>query len=576
MCKDDTPAAESTAASKNFIEQQIDADLAAGRNDRVHTRFPPEPNGYLHIGHAKSICLNFGLAAEYGGLFNLRFDDTNPAKEEQEYVDAIVDDVRWLGADWGDRLLHASDYFETLYEWSVELIKAGHAFVCEQNADQMRAARGTLTEPGEPSPFRGRSVEENLGLFARMRAGEFPDGARTLRAKIDMASPNINLRDPVMYRIKHLPHQRTGDAWNIYPSYDWAHGQEDAIEGITHSICTLEFENHRPLYDWFLDRLAELRLLPHHRPRQIEFARLNLTHTVMSKRKLLQLVQEKHVDGWDDPRMPTIRGLRRRGYTPEAIRAFCERIGVTKQNSTIDMLWLEDAAREHLNETALRRMAVLRPLKVVLTGYADGAPLPDGEETKLCHLDNHPQDPSRGTREVVLGREIWIERDDFMEDAPKKFFRLKPGGAVRLRGAGIAICDEVVKDGSGEVTELRCRFDPDTSAKFEDKKVKGTIHWVPAEECIDAEVRLYDHLFEAENPDKADEGKTFLDNLNLASLEIVVAKLEPCLADAEPGERFQFERLGYFYADPIDSVGDAPVFNRTVTLRDTWGKEASK
>lgn len=566
----------SAAASKNFIEVQIDADLASKRNTHVHTRFPPEPNGYLHIGHAKSICLNAGVARSYDGKFNLRFDDTNPAKEEQEYVDAIIDDVRWLGADWEDRLCHASDYFGTLYDWAVELIKAGHAFVCDQNAEAMRESRGTLTEPGESSPFRDRSVEENLDLFARMKAGEFADGAKTLRAKIDMASPNVNLRDPVMYRIKHVPHQRTGDAWSIYPAYDWAHGQEDAIEGITHSICTLEFENHRPLYDWYLDRLTELKRLPTHRPRQIEFARLNLTYTVMSKRKLLQLVQEGHVDGWDDPRMPTIRGLRRRGFTSEAVRAFCERIGVTKQNSTIDRLWLEDAVRDHLNETAQRRMGVLRPLKVTITGYADGTPLPEADDLKVCELDNHPQDPSQGKREVPLTREIWIERDDFMEEAPKKFFRLKPDGAVRLRGAGIAIFGEMIKDDAGEVVEVRCTFDPDTTAKFNDKKVKGTIHWVPATECLDAEVRLYDHLFNTEDPDKTEEGKTFLDHLNPGSLEIVIAKLEPSLSEAEPGERFQFERLGYFYADPIDSVVEAPVFNRTVTLRDTWGKEVKK
>lgn len=571
---------EETPDAKNFIELQIDADLAAGRNTHVHTRFPPEPNGYLHIGHAKSICLNAGVARTYSGQFNLRFDDTNPAKEEQEYVDAIIDDVRWLGADWEDRLCHASDYFETLYGWAVELIKAGHVFVCDQNAEEMREGRGTLTEPGTPSPFRERTVEENLDLFARMKAGEFADGAKTLRAKLDMASPNVNLRDPVMYRIKHLTHQRTGDTWSMYPAYDWAHGQEDAIEGITHSICTLEFENHRPLYDWYLDRLEELKLLPNPRPRQIEFARLNLTYTVMSKRKLLQLVTEGHVAGWDDPRMPTICGLRRRGYTSEAVRAFCERIGVTKQNSMIDMLWLEDAVREHLNETAQRRMAVLRPLKVTITGYADGTPLPEGD-LKICELDNHPQDPLQGKREVPLTREIWIEQDDFMEDAPKKFFRLKPDGAVRLRGAGIAIFQEMIKDDSGEVVEVRCLLDPDTSAKFNEKKVKGTIHWVPADECIDAEVRLYDHLFATDNPDgsskdEADSGKTFLDHLNPASLEIVIAKLEPSLADAEPGERFQFERLGYFHADPIDSVVEAPVFNRTVTLRDTWGKEAGR
>ena len=586
MSKDDAPAGETNdspnegaPASRNFIQQQIDPDLAESRYPFVCTRFPPEPNGYLHIGHAKSICLNHGLAAEYAGpegaRFHLRFDDTNPAKEEIEYVDAIMDDVRWLGADWGERLFHASDYFDTLHDWAVALIKAGHAFVCDLTADEMREHRGTLTEPGKPSPFRDRGVEENLDLFARMKAGEFADGAKTLRAKIDMASPNVNLRDPVMYRIKHASHQLTGDKWCLYPSYDFTHGQSDAIEGITHSICTLEFENHRPLYDWFLDRLEELKLLPHHRPRQIEFARLNLTYALTSKRKLLQLVTEGHVSGWDDPRMLTIRGLRRRGYTPESLRRFCERVGVTKQNSTIDMLWLEDSVREHLNETAPRRMAVLRPLKLVLTGYADGSPLPEGV-VKSCSLDNHPKDPAQGAREVPLTRELWIEQEDFMEDAPKKFFRLKPDGAVRLRGAGIAKCHEVVKDASGAVTELRCTFDPDTTALVDGKKVKGTIHWVPAEGCLDAQVRLYDHLFRTENPGEVAEGGTFLDNLNPSSLETVTAKLEPALAEAAPGDRFQFERVGYFFADPIDSQPTAPVFNRTVTLRDTWGKVAGK
>ncbi|TWT42938.1 glutamine--tRNA ligase/YqeY domain fusion protein [Botrimarina hoheduenensis] len=571
---------ETPTASRHFIQQQIDADLAAGRVKHVHTRFPPEPNGYLHIGHAKSICLNFGLAKEYAGpegpRFNLRFDDTNPAREEQEYVDAIMDDVRWLGADWESRLYHASDYFETHYGWAVELIKAGHAYVCDQTAEQVRETRGTLTEAGTPSPYRGRSVEENLDLFKRMRGGEFADGAKTLRAKIDMSAANVNLRDPVMYRIKHTSHQRTGDAWCLYPAYDWAHGQGDAMEGITHSICTLEFENHRPLYDWYLDRLQALKLLPGERPRQIEFARLNLTYTVMSKRKLLQLVQEKHVAGWDDPRMPTLRGLRRRGYTAESIRAFCERIGVTKQNSTIDMLWLEDAVRDHLNETAPRRMAVLRPLKLVLTGYADGSALPPSDSVKVCKLDNHPQHPELGSRSVPLTRELWIEQDDFMEDAPKQFFRLKPGGAVRLRGAGMAICQEVIKDATGEVVELRCVFDPDTTALVEGKKVKGTIHWVPVEGSVEAEVRLYDHLFGVEEPDRAPEGETFLHNLNKHSLERLTAKLEPDLATACAGESYQFERIGYFFVDPIDSRAGAPCFNRTVTLRDTWGKVADK
>ncbi|TWT33458.1 Glutamine--tRNA ligase [Posidoniimonas corsicana] len=573
-----TPTGDNPAdkpASRNFIQQIIDADIAAGKHQAadIHTRFPPEPNGYLHIGHAKSICLNAGLAREYGGKFNLRFDDTNPVKEEQEYVDAIMDDVRWLGGDWEDRLRHASDYFDTLYDWAVALIKAGKAFVCDLNAEQMREHRGTLTEPGKESPYRSRTVEENLDLFAQMKAGKFKDGEKTLRAKIDMASSNINLRDPVMYRIKHAHHQRTGDKWCIYPSYDYTHGQSDALEGITHSICTLEFENHRPLYDWCLDQLNELGLLPEGRPRQIEFARLNLTYTVMSKRKLLQLVTEKHVSGWDDPRMPTIRGLRRRGYTSQAIRAFCERIGVAKFNSTIDMLWLEDALREHLNEVALRRMAVLRPLKVVLVDEG-GKPLTG--DIKTCSIANHPQDPAQGEREVTLGPVLYIEQEDFMEDAPKKFFRLKPGGPVRLRGAAIIVCQEVVKDAAGEVTELRCTFNPDTSAKIDDKKVKGTIHWVDAATAVDAPVRVYDHLFGVENPDKAEEGKTFLDNLNPNSLETLTAKCEPALAEAAAGDTFQFERVGYFFADPIDSKPGQPVFNRTVTLRDTWGKESGK
>ena len=553
--------------SRNFIQQLIDADLQQGVYQSVHTRFPPEPNGYLHIGHAKSICLNSGLAREYGGKFNLRFDDTNPTKEDQEYVDSIQDDVRWLGADWEDRLCFSSDYFETLYDWTLALIKAGHAYVCDLDADQMRATRGTLTEPGEPSPGRERAVEENLELFDKMRAGQYPDGAMTLRAKIDMASPNMNLRDPVMYRIKHAHHHRTGDKWCIYPSYDWTHGQSDAIEEISHSICTLEFEDHRPLYDWCLDRLSELNLLPAHRPRQIEFARLNLTYTVMSKRKLLQLVEEKHVSGWDDPRMPTIRGLRRRGYTPESIRAFCERVGATKQYSTIDMLWLEDSLREHMNEIATRRMAVLNPLKVTLVDVGPGV-------IKECQLANHPQDPEAGKRILPLRSELYIDHDDFMEEAPKKFFRLKPGGAVRLRGAGIIVCQEVIKDDSGKVVELRCTFNPDTSALHDGKKVKGTIHWVPVDGSVDAEVRLYDHLFNQESPDKTEEGKTFLDNLNPNSLESLTAKVEPELANATPGQSFQFERVGYFCADPVDSEAGHPVFNRTVTLRDTWGKVA--
>ncbi|MCI0334424.1 MAG: glutamine--tRNA ligase/YqeY domain fusion protein [Planctomycetes bacterium] len=554
-------------SSRNFIQQIIDADRAAGKNGgRVHTRFPPEPNGYLHIGHAKSICLNFGLAREYGGKFNLRFDDTNPTKEEQEYVDSIIDDVRWLGGDWEDRLFYASDYFQQLYDWAVQLIKEGKAYVCDLTADEVRAHRGTLSEPGKNSPYRNRSVEENLDLFQRMEKGEFPDGTRTLRAKIDMASPNINMRDPVMYRIKHASHHRSGDRWCIYPSYDYTHGQSDSIEGITHSICTLEFENHRPLYDWFCEALRI------HHPQQIEFARLNLTYTVMSKRKLLQLVQEKHVAGWDDPRMLTIRGLRRRGYTPEAIRAFCERIGVAKFNSTVEMAWLEDAIREDLNERAPRVMAVLRPLKVVITNYPEG-------QVEQLDAANHPQRPEMGSRTVPFTRDLYIEADDFMEDAPKKFFRLAPGREVRLRYAYFITCCEVVKDKSGNITELRCTYDPATRGGNapDGRKVKGTIHWVAAPHAIAAELRLYDHLFKTEYPDDAPPGKTFLDNINSDSLEIVRnAKLEPSLAVATSGQHFQFERLGYFFTDPDDSKPAKPVFNRTATLRDTWAKEAAK
>ena len=593
-------------ATRNFIQQIIDADRAAGKHGgRVHTRFPPEPNGYLHIGHAKSICLNFGLAQEYGGKFNLRFDDTNPTKEEQEYVDSIIDDVRWLikgfrvqGSDrdpspeprtLNPEPLYASDYFPQLYDWAIQLIEEGKAYVCDLSAEEMRQYRGTLSEPGRNSPYRDRSVAENLDLFQRMKAGEFPDGTRTLRAKIDMAAPNINLRDPVMYRIKHASHHRTGDRWCIYPSYDWAHGQSDSIEGITHSICTLEFENHRPLYDWFCDALRI------HHPRQIEFARLNLTYTVMSKRKLLQLVQEKHVAGWDDPRMLTIRGLRRRGYTPEAIRAFCERIGVAKFNSTIDMAWLEDALRDDLNVRAPRVMAVLRPLKVVITNYPEG-------QTEELEAANHPQDAGMGTRKVPFSRELFIEADDFMEDAPKKFFRLAPGREVRLRYAYFITCNEVVKDAAGNIVELRCTYDPATRGgnAADGRKVKGTIHWVSAPHATSAEVRLYDHLFKTEYPEgggrkaeggAADESSdlppspfplppsagTFLDNINPDSLTIVRdAMLEPSLAAAQPEQHFQFERLGYFFTDLVDSKPGRPVFNRTATLRDTWAKEAAK
>jgi glutaminyl-tRNA synthetase len=559
-------ADEAKPASRNFIQQIIDADRAAGKHEgRVHTRFPPEPNGYLHIGHAKSICLNAGLAREYDGKFNLRFDDTNPAKEEQEYVDAIIDDIRWLGADWEDRLFFASDYFDQLYAWAVQLVKAGKAYVCDLNAEQMRDYRGTLREPGRDSPFRDRSIQENLDLLERMKAGEFPDGSKTLRAKIDMAAPNLNLRDPVMYRIKRAHHHRTGDTWCIYPSYDYTHGQSDSLEGITHSICTLEFENHRPLYDWFCEQLEI------HHPQQIEFARLNLSYTVMSKRKLLQLVTEKHVTGWDDPRMLTLRGLRRRGYTAAAIRAFCERIGVAKFNSTIDMAWLEDAIRDNLNETAPRAMAVLQPLKVVLTNFPEG-------QIEPLEAANHPQQPEQGTRQVPFSRELFIEREDFMEDAPKKFFRLKPGGEVRLRYAYFIKCEEVIKDADGQIVELRCTYDPQTKGGNapDGRKVKGTIHWVSAQHACPTEVRLYDHLFAAENPDDVPEGGTFLDHLNPQSLEVITAMLEPSLGEAQPGDAFQFERCGYFVVDTVDSQDRKPVFNRTATLRDSWAKTNAK
>jgi glutaminyl-tRNA synthetase len=518
--------APSEKPSRNFIQQIIDADRAAGKNGgRVHTRFPPEPNGYLHIGHAKAICLNFGLAQEFNGKFNLRFDDTNPTKEEQEYVDSIIDDVRWLGVDWEDRLFYASDYFDQLYEWAVQLVKAGKAYVCDLSAEEVRAHRGTLTEPGKHGPDRERSAEENLDLLERMRKGEFPDGTRTLRAKIDMASPNLNMRDPVMYRIKHASHHRSGDKWCIYPSYDYTHGQSDSIEGITHSICTLEFENHRPLYDWFCESLGI------HHPQQIEFARLNLTYAMMSKRKLLELVNGKHVAGWDDPRMLTIRGLRRRGYTPDSIRDFCERIGVAKFNSTIDMAWLEDAIRADLNDRAPRAMGVLRPLKVVIENYPK-------DQVEQLEAANHPQLPDMGVRTVPFSRELYIEQDDFLEDAPKKFFRLSPGREVRLRYAYFITCTDVVKDKAGNVTELRCTYDPETRGGNapDGRKVKGTIHWVSAEHAHSATVRLYDYLFKTEFPDEPPEGGTWLDNINPNSLEVISnAMLEPSLAGAGPG-----------------------------------------
>ena len=559
---------EDTPRHANFIEQEIEKDMQlpklAGMN--VQTRFPPEPNGYLHIGHAKSICLNFGLALKYGGKCNLRFDDTNPSKEEQEYVDSIQEDVRWLGFHW-DAIYYASDYFDQLYDWAVQLIKAGHAYVCDLTSEQTREYRGSLTAPGKNSPFRERTVAENLELFEAMRDGKFPDGARTLRAKIDMASPNINLRDPVMYRILRAHHHRTGDKWCIYPMYDWAHGQSDSLERITHSICTLEFENHRPLYDWYCKTLGI------YHPRQIEFARLNLSYTVMSKRKLLQLVQEKHVDGWNDPRMPTISGLRRRGFTPESLRMFCDRIGVARFYSTIDVTVLENCIREHLNAVAPRVMAVLKPLKVVLTNYPE-------DRVEMMEAVNNPEDTSAGSRQIPFTRELYIEQDDFQEDAPKKFFRLKPGGEVRLRYGYIIKCEEVIKDPqTGEIQELRCTYDPDTRSGSGDgsqRKVKGTIHWVSASKAITAEVRLYDRLFLGENPEDVPEGQTFLNNLNPNSLETIHAKLEPSLTTAVGGNHFQFERMGYFFADPVDSKPGKPIFNRTVGLRDSWAKIQAK
>ncbi len=554
----------SEAAPSHFIRTIVSEDIRESKNNgRVHTRFPPEPNGYLHIGHAKSICLNFGLAAEFGGLCNLRFDDTNPSKEDVEYVESIKADVRWLGFDWGDREYYASDYFERLYEFALQLIKAGKAYVCDLDADEMRAYRGTLTEPGRNSPYRDRSVDENLDLFQRMRAGEVQDGSRTLRAKIDMASPNLNLRDPVMYRILKASHHRTGDRRCIYPTYDFAHGQCDSIERITHSICTLEFEDHRPLYDWFIQQLGI------HHPQQIEFARLNLTYTALSKRKLLQLVQQKHVSGWDDPRMPTLAGYRRRGYTPEAIRVFCERIGVAKRNSVVDIAMLEHCLREDLNKRAPRVMAVLRPLRVVLENYPE-------HHVEELEAVNNPEDAGMGIRKVPFSRVLYIEQDDFREEPPKGFFRLSPGREVRLRYAYIIKCVGVVKDpATGQVSELRCTYDPETKSGSSQskRKVKATIHWVSEPHALPAEVRLYDHLFTKEDPDDAPDGSDWMTNINPKSLERLTAcRVEPCLAGAQGGARYQFERLGYFCVDPIDSAPGSLVFNRTVTLRDTWAK----
>lgn len=557
---------QSPTEQLNFIEQIIEADNVSGKHDgRVHTRFPPEPNGYLHIGHAKSICLNFGLARKYKGKCNLRFDDTNPTKESDEYVNAIQDDVRWLGFDWEDRLFFASSYFDQLYEWAVQLIKDGKAYVCDLTADETREYRGTLTEPGKPSPYRERSVEENLELFEKMKAGEYRNGEKTLKAKIDMASPNLNLRDPVMYRILHAHHHRTGDKWCIYPMYDYTHGQSDSIEKITHSICTLEFEDHRPLYDWYLKQLGI------YQPQQIEFARLNLTFTVTSKRKLLQLVEEKHVAGWDDPRMPTIQGLRRRGYTPESIRHFCEKIGVAKFISTIDMHVLENSVREHLNRVAPRVLGVLRPLKLVITNYPE-------DQVETMEAVNNPEDESMGKRKLPFTRELFIEQTDFMEDPPKKYFRLAPGREVRLRYAYIIKCEEVVKNEDGEVVELRCSYDPETRSGMAQagRKVKGTIHWVSQAHSINAEVRIYDHLFKTPDPSDVEEGQDYLSNLNPDSLiKMTGCRLESSLSDAAVGSRYQFERHGYFCVDP-DSTPDHLVFNRTVGLRDTWSKIQKK
>ena len=553
--------APATPAPKDFIREIIDEDLASGKHSGTVTRFPPEPNGYLHLGHAKSICLNFGIAREYGGRCHLRFDDTNPTKEEVEYVESIKTDIRWLGFDWGEHLYFASDYFEQLYDWAVSLIREGKAYVDDQTADEIRKTRGDLQTPGTASPFRERPVEENLDLFARMRAGEFGDGEKVLRAKIDMAHPNLNLRDPVLYRILHAEHHRTGKRWCIYPMYDYTHGQSDALEHITHSLCTLEFENHRPLYDWFLENLP----VPS-RPRQIEFSRLNLTYTVMSKRKLLQLVNEKYVSGWDDPRMPTLSGVRRRGYPPEALRNFCKTIGITKFESTNDFALLEAAVREVLNRTAPRYMAVLDPIKVVLTNY----PADQVEEMEAM---NNPEDPTAGSRLVPFSRELYIDREDFMEVPPPKYFRLSPGTEVRLRSGYFIRCHEVVKDAAGEIIELHCTYDPETrsgSNPPDGRKVKATIHWVSAAHAIDAEVRLYDRLFAAEFPDRG-EG-SFLDHLNPESLKVLPnAKLERNLASVAVGGTVQFERLGYFCADP-DGTTERPVFNRTVSLKDAWAK----
>jgi glutaminyl-tRNA synthetase len=549
--------------SINFIEAIINEDLKQGKNDnRVHTRFPPEPNGYLHIGHAKSILLNYGLAKKYNGKFNLRFDDTNPTKEEQEYVDSILDDVKWLGADWEDRLFFASDYFDQLYEWAEKIISEGKAYVDDQSAAIIAQQRGTPTQPGIESPFHNRSIEENLDLFRRMKAGEFRDGEKVLRAKIDMSSPNMHMRDPVMYRILHAHHHRTGNEWCIYPMYDWAHGESDYLEGITHSICTLEFEVHRPLYNWFVDQIQT----GEYRPRQIEFARLNITYTVMSKRKLLELVNEKYVEGWDDPRMPTITGLRRRGYTPESLRIFAEKVGVAKRDNVIDVALLEHSIREDLNQHSPRVMAVLNPLKVVITNYP--------QQHEMLTLENNPEDTESGTREVPFSGTILIEREDFMIDPPKKFFRLAPGLEVRLKGAYIIRCEDYKTDDDGNITEVICTYDPESKSGAEgsQRKVKGTLHWVSAPHAIDAQVRMFDRLFLSEDPENVPEGEDYKKNLNPDSLQILEGcKVEPGLKEAKPGEKFQFQRLGYFCVDKLSSPGKL-IFNRTVPLRDSWAR----
>jgi glutaminyl-tRNA synthetase len=556
---------EPTATPSNFIRDIILEDLKTNKYEgRVHTRFPPEPNGYLHVGHAKSICINFGLAAEFGGLCNLRFDDTNPEKEETEYVESIIEDVKWLGCDFGERMYYASDYFGQIYEWALQLIRAGNAYVCDLTPEQVRSQRGTTTEPGQNSPYRNRSVEENLELFQRMKNGEFPDGSRTLRAKIDMAASNFNLRDPILYRILHAEHHRTGNDWCIYPMYDFAHGQCDSIERITHSICTLEFEDHRPLYDWFLDQLGI------YHPQQIEFDRLNLTYTMMSKRRLLKLVQDRHVTGWDDPRMPTISGMRRRGYTPEGLRNFAARQGVSKTPGITELSQLEYFIREDLNRRALRVMGVLRPLKLVIDNYPD-------DLVEQMQAVNNPEDPGDGARNVPFSKVLYIEQDDFREDPPKQFFRLSPGREVRLRYGYFVTCTSVVKNDAGEVTEVHCTYDPATRGgdSPDGRKVKSTIHWVSAAHAIDAEVRLYETLFTKEDPNDVEEGQEFTVNLNPKSLEVIGAKIEPSVQDAPALTRYQFERLGYFCVDK-DSTAERMVFNRTVTLKDAWAKIEKK